>query len=68
MEDTELATTGDYPVMAGACELVLEDRADGMEPLGGGVFEAFLPKFAPGSAYRVHFRFDSGASWERYDP
>ena len=38
-----------------------------MDPIGGGVFEAFVPR-PPGSAYRVRFRFDGGASWERDDP
>jgi 1,4-alpha-glucan branching enzyme len=51
-----------------ACELVLDGRASAMEAIGGGVFESFAAGFAPGSAYRVRFRFEGGASWERDDP
>jgi 1,4-alpha-glucan branching enzyme len=53
---------------AGGCELVIEDRSQPMDKLGGGVFEAFLPDSAPGIAYRVRFRFSGGATWERDDP
>ena len=50
------------------CELITYDQATGMQALGGGVFETFAAGFAPGSAYRVRFRFDGGAGWERDDP
>jgi len=53
---------------AGGCELILDDRSQAMEGLGGGVFQAFLGGHAPDAPYRVRFRFDSGASWERDDP
>jgi 1,4-alpha-glucan branching enzyme len=49
------------------CDLMIEDRASAMNPIGGGVFEAFVPR-PPGSEYRVRFRFDGGATWERDDP
>src|SRR5260221_13101416 len=39
-----------------------------MHALGGGVFEVFVAGFAPGSDYRIRFRFESGGGWERDDP
>jgi len=44
------------------CDLILDVRPRAMESKGGGVFETFIPGMAPGSSYRVCFRFDSGAS------
>jgi 1,4-alpha-glucan branching enzyme len=57
-----------YHPAAVSCDLILDDQSRPMEAVGGGVFEAFVPQLAPGSAYRVAFRFDGGASWERDDP
>ena len=39
-----------------------------MQPLGGGVFEAFVAKRASLPSYRVRFAFAGGATWERDDP
>ena len=50
------------------CELILGDDASAMNPLGGGVFEAFVPKRRPKFTYRIRFGFAGGASWERDDP
>ena len=50
------------------CDLILDVRPRAMEPTGFGVFETFVLGLEPGSAYRVCFRFESGASWERDDP
>ncbi len=51
-----------------ACDLILDVRSRAMEPIGGGVFETFVPGLMPGPSYRVCFRFENGASWERDDP
>jgi 1,4-alpha-glucan branching enzyme len=53
---------------ASSCELVLGENSAPMEPIGGGIFEAFVPKRAASLAYRVRFAFPGGASWERDDP
>jgi 1,4-alpha-glucan branching enzyme len=53
---------------ATGCELILKATAATMDPIGGGVFEAFVPTRAGSMSYRVRFRFVSGASWERDDP
>jgi 1,4-alpha-glucan branching enzyme len=50
------------------CDLILDVRARSMEPIGGGLFETFVPRLEPGSSYRVRFGFENGASWERDDP
>ncbi len=49
-------------------ELLFADRSLAMTPLGGGVFEAFVPDRTPPFAYRVRFGFKGGDSWEREDP
>ncbi len=53
---------------ARSCELLYGDRAISMDPLGSGVFAAYLPKVSPPVAYRLRFGFADGASWERDDP
>ncbi len=50
------------------CELILDDRPQAMDAIGGGVFEAFAPHRTPGFAYHVGFQFVGGAVWERDDP
>jgi 1,4-alpha-glucan branching enzyme len=50
------------------CDLIVDVRPRAMDPIRGGLFETFVPRFAAGSAYRVCFRFENGASWERDDP
>ena len=50
------------------CDLIRDVRPRAMEPIGGGVFETFVPGLTSGSSYRVCFRFENGASWERDDP
>ena len=40
-----------------------------MEPIGGGVWAAFVPDLAPGQfGYRVRFGFPDGNRWELDDP
>src|SRR5262245_51667913 len=56
-----------HPDAAG-CEAVLDGGVAGMHPLGGGIFETFLPGRGVGEPYSVRFWFGSGASWERDDP
>ncbi len=58
-----------HPDATGA-ECVLEDGAAvAMEALGrGGVFAAYLEGRAVPLRYRVRFRFEGGAVWEREDP
>jgi 1,4-alpha-glucan branching enzyme len=46
---------------------VLATGAQAMEPLGDGLWAAFLPETAP-RAYRLRLRFPDGSQWERDDP
>src|SRR5450432_4289385 len=51
-----------------SCMLVKESAAWHMEPLGGGLFAAFLPRVDAADGYRLRFEFSNGATWEREDP
>ncbi|NIR46465.1 MAG: 1,4-alpha-glucan branching enzyme, partial [Gemmatimonadetes bacterium] len=35
---------------------------------GGGLFGAVIPRLSFPADYRLRFRFDNGATWERDDP
>jgi 1,4-alpha-glucan branching enzyme len=58
-----------YHPDASGVELLLEDTAPvPMERLIGGLFAIFLPDRSMPLRYRLRFRFDEGAIWERDDP
>ncbi len=57
-----------HPDAAAAWCLLPDGRRVVMTPGQGGIFEALLPEASLPLAYRLRFKFPSGASWERDDP
>jgi len=53
---------------ARSCDLLAGGRAVAMTPLGGGLFEAFLPGSQAKEPYRLRFEYQDGGVWERDDP
>jgi len=57
-----------HPDATGCHCLPAEGEAVPMEPLGDGLFGAWLPDRRLPVAYRLRFRFPDGATWEHDDP
>ncbi|HKV51482.1 MAG TPA: 1,4-alpha-glucan branching protein GlgB, partial [Gemmatimonadaceae bacterium] len=54
---------------ASAVQALLGDgRAVALDPVGHGLFEAFVQNAAVPLAYRLRFRFAGGGTWDRGDP
>jgi 1,4-alpha-glucan branching enzyme len=50
------------------CSLVMGSDVRPMDPLGHGLFAAFVPDVEAIEDYRLRFEFANGAKWERRDP
>jgi 1,4-alpha-glucan branching enzyme len=49
-------------------ELLIQNVPAPMTPVGGGIFEAFVPDKTPPFGYRLRFQFADSETWERDDP
>jgi len=57
-----------HPEAKSATCILPDGERVALEPIARGLWEAFLPDRSVPFAYRLHFRFASGAEWERDDP